>query len=102
MLLVAVFVAVFVGVQFRSMLMMLDRMQGMTMGDLGVMRGFLMIAGFVVFRGLAMMLGCMLVVGRGVLVMFVDVVFCHGSLPELGHRCARNIASFDEPFATFR
>jgi hypothetical protein len=80
--------------------MMLGRMQGMTMGDLGMMRGFFMITGLVVLCGFAMMFGSVLVVVRRVFVVFVNIVICHGALPEFGQRCARTIASFDEPFAT--
>jgi hypothetical protein len=58
-------------------------MQRVPMGDLGMMGGFFVIAGLVMFRGLAMMLcGVLVMLGR-LCVMFVDVVAAHCSLPGL-------------------
>jgi hypothetical protein len=57
---------------------------GVTMGGVGVVRRLLVIAGFVMFGGLAVMLGGMLVMLGG-LVMMLDVgVFAHAALPAHG------------------
>ncbi|HXX03694.1 MAG TPA: hypothetical protein VEJ37_05115 [Xanthobacteraceae bacterium] len=69
------------GVQFRRLLVMLGGMQGMAMRNLGVMRGRFVISRLVMFGGFAMMLGRMPVMLRGVLVMFVNLVFAHRRLP---------------------
>ena len=73
--------AVLFGVQFRRLLVMLGGMQGMAMRNLGVMRGRFVISRLVMFGGFAMMLGRMPVMLRGVLVMFVNLVFAHRRLP---------------------
>jgi hypothetical protein len=49
------------GVHFGGMRMMLRRMQRVTMRDLGMMGGLFRTAGLMVLRGLAMMLGRVLV-----------------------------------------
>jgi hypothetical protein len=66
---------VLLGVHFRGFLVMVGRMQVMPMRHLGMVRGLFVIAGLVVLGGFAMMLGCMLVMFRGLLVMFVNIVF---------------------------
>ena len=60
---------------------MLGGMQGMAMRNLGMMRGRFVISRLVMFGGFAMMLGCALVMLRGVLVMFVNLVLAHRCLP---------------------
>jgi hypothetical protein len=69
------------GVLFRRVFVMFGGMQGMAVGHLGVVRGFLVIAGFVMLCGLAMVLGCFFVVMRSLLVMLMDFVAIHGTLP---------------------
>ena len=59
--------------------MMLGGMQGMTVRDLGMMGGLFVIAGLVMHRRLAMMLGRMLVVFSRLLVMMVNIA--HDALP---------------------
>ena len=54
----------------------------MAVGHFGVVRGFFMIAGFVVLRGLAMMLGCFFVMMRSLLVVLMDFVGIHWFLPD--------------------
>ncbi len=61
---------------------------GMTMRGMGVVRRLFVIAGLVMFRGFAMMLGGMLVMVGGLLMM-LDVgvflgVFAHVALPVAG------------------
>jgi hypothetical protein len=70
--------------------MVVGSVQRMSMRHFGVMRGFFVISRLGVFRGLAMMLCCPLVVLRGLLMMFMDVVFVnivtvHCSLPDSRH-----------------
>jgi hypothetical protein len=68
--------AVVVGVLFRGMFMVFDSMQMMAMRDLGVMRRLFMIARFMMFCRLAMVL-------RGPLMMgLVDCVLRDCSLPD--------------------
>ncbi len=95
-----------VGVLFRCMLVVLGGMQMMPMRHLRVMRGLFVIASLVVFCRLAMVFGGMLVVLRGFLMMFMNVVTVHdvltvhrplpGSLLRVGKP---NIVRFDETFA---
>ena len=70
-----------IGVLFRGVLVVFGGMQGMPMGHFGVVRRLFVIAGFVVLRGLAMVLGCFFVVMRSLLVMLMDFVAIHGTLP---------------------
>jgi hypothetical protein len=65
---------VFVGVQLRGLVVMLGGAQMMAVRDLGMVRGFFVIAGLVMFGGLAMVLGRMIVMVRGMFVMLVNVV----------------------------
>ena len=71
----------FLGVDFCRKLVVLGGMQVMPMGDLGVVRCLFVIAGLVVFSGLAMVFGRMLMVVRGLFVMFMNVVTVHRRLP---------------------
>ena len=64
-------------------LMVLDGVQVMTMCNLRMMRGLLMVARFVVLGGLTMMFGSVFMVLRCLFVMFVNLVFCHSALPEV-------------------
>jgi hypothetical protein len=66
---------VLIGVHFRGFLVMLSDMQVMPVRHLGMVCGLFVIAGLVVLGGFAMVLGRMLVMLRGVLVVFVNVVF---------------------------
>ena len=60
---------------------MLGRMQGVPMRDLRMVRRFLVVSGFVMDGGFAMMLGCVFVVIGGVLMVFVNLVAAHRFLP---------------------
>ena len=64
-------------------LMVLDGVQVMTLCNLRMMRGLLMVARFVVLGGLTMMFGSVFMVLRCLFVMFVNLVFCHSALPEV-------------------
>ena len=95
-----------VGVLFRCMLVVLGGMQMMPMRHLRVMRCLFVIASLVVFCRLAMVFGGMLVVLRGFLMMFMnvvtvhDVLTVHRSLPGSSLRVGKpNIVQFDETFA---
>jgi hypothetical protein len=69
------------GVMTARLGMMLLGLAGMAMGAVGMVRRLLVIAGFVVFRGLAVVL-CRMLVVLGSLVMMVDAcVVAHVSLP---------------------
>ncbi|HEY7973402.1 MAG TPA: hypothetical protein VID96_10765 [Xanthobacteraceae bacterium] len=84
-----------------GVLLVLGSVQVMAVRDLGMMSGLFMIAGFMMFGGLAMMLGRVLMMLRGVLVVLMNLVVVHGSLS--GHlEKTGSIAAFDEPFATPR
>jgi hypothetical protein len=72
---------VLIGVFLRSVLVVLGGMQRMAVGYFGVMRGLLVSAGLGVLGGLAMVLGRMLMMIRGKLVMFVNVMTVHRRLP---------------------
>jgi hypothetical protein len=54
--------------------MVLRRMQRMAVSDFRVVRGFFVVPGFVMLRGFAMVLGGLLVVMRGLLMVFVNIV----------------------------
>ena len=54
---------------------------GVAVGDVGVMRRLLVIAGFVVLGGFAVMLGGMLVVLGGLVMVLDWLVFAHVALP---------------------
>jgi hypothetical protein len=81
-------------VLFRGVLVVLGRVQRMPMRDLGMVRSFFVISGLVVLGGLAMMLGRMLVVVRRFLMVFVNVVTRHRSLPGWMFLGDRSIAEF--------
>jgi hypothetical protein len=99
---------VLIGVLFRGVLVVFGGMQGMPMGHFGVVRRLFVIAGFVVLRGLAMVLGCFLVVMRGLLMMLMDFVAIHWFSPWQQSRCKwqspykSNIAGFNVTIATGR
>jgi hypothetical protein len=65
----------FLGVQLRGLMVMLGGPQMMPVRDLGMVRGFFVIAGLVMFGGFTVVLGGMVVMVRGVFVMFVNIVF---------------------------
>jgi hypothetical protein len=73
---------VLIGVLLRSMLVMLGGVQRMAVGHFGVVRRLFVIAGLGVLGGFAMMLGRMLMMVRGMLVMFVNVMAVHRRLPR--------------------
>jgi hypothetical protein len=66
---------VFLGMQFRRLMVMLGGPQMMPVRDLGMVRGLFVIAGLVMFGGFTVVLGGVVVMVRGMFVMFVDVVF---------------------------
>jgi hypothetical protein len=93
--------AVLFRVLFRRVFVMFGGVQGMAVGHLGVVRRLFVIAGFVVLRGLAMVLGCLLVVMRSLLMMLMDFVAIHWLLPGSSlAACKSNIAGFDVTIAT--
>ena len=59
----------------------MGRVRCMAMGGMGVMRGFLVVAVFVMLGGFAIMMGGVLVVFRGGAMMFSAFVGRHGGLP---------------------
>jgi hypothetical protein len=65
------------------MLVMFGRMQRMPMGDLGMMCGFLVITGHMVFCRLTMMLGRVLMMFRGFLMVLMNIVTAHCALPDI-------------------
>jgi hypothetical protein len=67
---------VMLGVMTARLGMVFFGVAGMTMRAVGVMRGLLVIAGFVMFGGFAVMLGGVLVMFGGLVVM-VDGVLAH-------------------------
>jgi hypothetical protein len=73
------------GVMFSVMTARLDVMMlgvaGMAMRGVGMVRGLLMIAGFIVLRGFAVMLRGMLVMLGGLVMMLDTLVLAHVSLP---------------------
>jgi hypothetical protein len=73
--------AVMFGVVTARLGVMLLGVAGMAMRAVGVMRGLLVIAGFVVLGGFAVMLGGVLVMFGG-LVMMLDGVFAHVCAPD--------------------
>jgi hypothetical protein len=69
-------VAVVLGVMTARLGMVFFSVAGMAMRAVGVMRGLLVIAGFVMLGGFAVMLGGVLVMFGGLLMMF-DGVLAH-------------------------
>ena len=61
-------------VHFRRVVMVVSRMQQMAVRDFRVVSGLFVMAGLVVLRRFAMMLGRLLVVMRGFLMVFVNIV----------------------------
>jgi hypothetical protein len=72
---------VLIGVLLRSVLVVLGGMQRMAVGYFGVMSGLLVIARLGVLGSFAMVLGRMLMMVRGELVMFVNVMVIHRRFP---------------------
>jgi hypothetical protein len=70
------------GVHLGGVVLMLGRMQTVTVRYPGMMRGLFVIAGFVVLGRLAVMLCRLLVMMRRLLMMLVNLVFCHVFLPR--------------------
>jgi hypothetical protein len=68
--------------------LVLGSFQVMAERNPGMMRGLLVVAGFVMLGGLTMMFGSMFVMLRCLFMMFVNLVLCHSSLPGL-HRFSR-------------
>ncbi len=66
-----------IGVLLRRMVVMLGRVERVTVSHLRMMRGFLVIAVFGMLGGFAMMLGGVVVVVGGLFVVFVNVVLAH-------------------------
>jgi hypothetical protein len=66
------------------MRVMLRRMQRVTVRDLGMMGRLFRTARLVVLRGLAVMLGRVLVVLGRLFMVFVNVVTAHDALPGFG------------------
>jgi hypothetical protein len=76
-------------------------MQRMTMGDMGMVRGFLVIARLVMLGSLAVVLGRMLMMLRGFLMVLVDIVFAvHRALPIGCSEYRRSIIAIGEAIAT--
>jgi hypothetical protein len=71
-------------VHFGGMRVMLRRMQRVTVRDLGMMGRLFRTARLVVLRGLAVMLGRVLVVLGRLFMVFVNVVTAHDALPGFG------------------
>jgi len=71
---------VVVRVLLRGVLRVLDRMQLVAVREVRVVACLLVVAGFGVVRGLAMMLGGVVVVLRGFAVVMMDVMVAHGDL----------------------
>ena len=75
--------AVLFGVHLGGVVLVLGRMQTVTVRYPGMMRGLFVIAGFVMLGRLAVMLCRLVVVIRRLFVMLVNLVFCHVFLPDL-------------------
>jgi hypothetical protein len=68
-------------VLLRSVLVMLARMQAVTMCDLRVMGGLLVMAGLEMLGRLAVMPGSVLMMFRSLVVMLVNFAVAHDALP---------------------
>jgi hypothetical protein len=66
-----------VGMVFGRFRRMMRRMESVAVSDMGVVRCFLVISGFVMFGGLAMMNGSVFVVFGGFLVVLCTGMFTH-------------------------
>jgi hypothetical protein len=64
----------------RGVLGVLDGVQLVTVREVSMVARLLVVAGFGVARGFAMMFGGMLMVLRGFVVVMMDVVVAHGDL----------------------
>jgi hypothetical protein len=87
------------GVHFGGVVLVLGRMQTVTVRYPGMMRGLFVIASFVMLGRLAVMLCRLLVMMRRLLVMLVNLVFRHVFLPDRCFWLGREISHIDEPFA---
>jgi hypothetical protein len=65
------------GMVFGRFLGVVDRSEPMSCGDFGMVRSFLMAAGFVMLRRLSMVFCCKLVMFGRLLVMFSTLMICH-------------------------
>jgi hypothetical protein len=85
------------GVLLCGLVAVMGRMQAMCMRDMGMMTCLFMMAGFVVFRSLAMMVRRVLVMlGRG-LMMAAGFVFARGHVAlSLGSRVPTNVRLLSE------
>ena len=97
-------VAVLFRVPLGGFVLMVGRVQVMTKRHARMVRGFFVVAGFVVLGGFAMVLRRFLVVMRGFFVVLVDVVLVqilaiHRQLPGCC-RATASIRTVDEPIAT--
>jgi hypothetical protein len=71
------------GVVFCGLVAVMGRMQSMRVGDVSVMPGLLVIAGFIMLGRFAMMMGGALVVIGGSLVMLAALVRLHAHIAVL-------------------
>ena len=62
---------------FGRFLVVVDRMESMSCGDLRMVRGLLMAAGFVMLRRLSMVFCCEIVMFSRLLVVFSTLMSCH-------------------------
>jgi hypothetical protein len=76
--------AVVSGVVTARLDLMVFGVAGVTVSGVGVMRCLLMIAGFMMSGGLAVMAGGMFVMFGGLVMMLDMGVFTHGALPVRG------------------
>ena len=85
-----------------GVVLVLRGFQIMTECDPGVMRGLLMIAGFVMLGGLAMIFGSVFIVLRCLFVMLVNLEFCHSVLPETSWQRQRSDPARNPAYAADR
>jgi hypothetical protein len=85
-----------------GVVLVLRGFQIMTECDPGMMRGLLMIAGFVMLGGLAMIFGSVFIVLRCLFVMLVNLEFCHSVLPETSWQRQRSDPARNPAYAADR
>ena len=68
---------VFVGVHFRRIFVVFGSMEVMALGHFGVVRAFFVVSSFVVFCGLAMVLGRLVMMVRSLCMVLMDFVTIH-------------------------
>jgi hypothetical protein len=83
-----------------GVVLVLRGFQIMTECDPGMMRGLLMIAGFVMLGGLAMIFGSVFM--RCLFVMLVNLEFCHSVLPETSWQRQRSDPARNPAYAADR